>query len=53
LGYAIDKWGSSALQVGNVAAFVIDVALQEFGKGACWYNWIGTYRLPERLFTAG
>lgn len=34
LGYAIGKWGSSAVQVGNVAAFVIDVALQEFGKGA-------------------
>ncbi|MCV2894273.1 hypothetical protein [Lentibacter sp. XHP0401] len=34
LGYAIGKWGSSALQVGNVAAFVIDVALQEFGKAA-------------------
>jgi len=34
LGYAIGKWGSSALQVGNVATFVIDVALQEFGKGA-------------------
>ena len=34
LGYAIGKWGSSALQVGNVAAFVIDVALQEFGKSA-------------------
>ncbi|TDE37951.1 hypothetical protein [Antarcticimicrobium sediminis] len=34
LGYAIGTWGSSALQVGNVATFVIDVALQEFGKGA-------------------
>ncbi|MEH6740580.1 MAG: hypothetical protein V7695_18855, partial [Sulfitobacter sp.] len=34
LGYAIGKWGSSALQVANVATFVIDVALQEFGKGA-------------------
>ncbi len=34
MGYAIGKWGSSALQVANVATFVIDVALQEFGKGA-------------------
>lgn len=34
MGYAIGKWGSSALQVANVATFVIDIALQEFGKGA-------------------
>ncbi|WP_298863877.1 hypothetical protein [uncultured Sulfitobacter sp.] len=34
MGFAIGKWGSAALQVGNVATFVIDVALQEFGKGA-------------------
>lgn len=34
LGYAIGKWGSSALQVGNIATFVVDVALQEFGQGA-------------------
>jgi hypothetical protein len=34
LGYAIGNWGSAALQVGNVATFVIDVALQEFGTGA-------------------
>lgn len=34
LGYAIGTWGTSALQVANVATFVIDVALQEFGKAA-------------------
>jgi hypothetical protein len=34
LGYAIGKWGSSALQVANVGIFAIDVALQEFGKAA-------------------
>lgn len=34
MGFAIGKWATPALQVANVATFVIDVALQEFGKGA-------------------
>ncbi|MBS0126030.1 hypothetical protein KB874_18245 [Aestuariicoccus sp. KMU-90] len=34
LSFGIGYFGTSAMQVGNIAAFAIDVALQEFGKAA-------------------